>query len=566
MNLTFTFQPARHLAFFLAGLIFCLLSPQTRADLPANPEKEYQPAKGEFDALGKAVEALLKSRDTAGFSTNLSVSAEDWQSIITTNLTGEELNRLKSYAGGASYNVQRLQADAKTILSRADSLHLDFSNDDLHCQNVTPQHVGKIYLFNRPPGGLTLPYLEKLDLLVIRSAEPNQSASNGFKLTLRGVEKYPAGWRINGGRSGILWTGFPTNVVDAKTLRELALAEKIASFKSITSEDDPSLLKFGESLVRFVRERDTAIYQKELLLNSDTIWAIFEKSGRKGPTRQEMDEEVGKQVQEQVAVADKMLKQMDAAGIDLKSADIQIKEASMEHCQNEGGSGSLDQLIGSQFKLKLAVKTDEKAKNGTSLTGDYILAVKEIMKIGDVWKVEQDVQWEKLPAGVVDAQTAANIEFENYVAKYRALPGGTMAPEIEFTTLVGEKKMSLSMLRGKVVVLDFWATWCGPCQQPMADLQKIRNGHPDWQDKVAIVPVSIDDTLDLVRKHVDQRGWTNTFNAWAGDGGWHSAPAKAFRVTAVPTSYVIDQQGKIIWAGYPEAETISAMIDRLIKK
>jgi thiol-disulfide isomerase/thioredoxin len=167
---------------------------------------------------------------------------------------------------------------------------------------------------------------------------------------------------------------------------------------------------------------------------------------------------------------------------------------------------------------------------------------------------------------VVDAQTAANIEFENYVAKYRALPGGTMAPEIEFTTLVGEKKMSLSMLRGKVVVLDFWATWCGPCQQPMADLQKIRNGHPDWQDKVAIVPVSIDDTLDLVRKHVDQRGWTNTFNAWAGDGGWHSAPAKAFRVTAVPTSYVIDQQGKIIWAGYPEAETISAMIDRLIKK
>src|ERR1039458_7798330 len=242
MKLPFTFQPTRHLAFFLAGLIFCLLSPQTRAD----------------------------------------------------------------------------------------SLHLDFSKDDLYFQIVTPQHIGKIYLFNRPPGGLTLPFLEKLDLLLIRSAESNQSASDGFKLTLRGLEKFPAGWRINSGSSGIQWTGFPTDVADAKTLRGLAISEKMAAFKSITSEDDPTLLKLGESLVRFIRERDTATYEKELLLNSDTIWAMFEKSGQKGPTRQEMDEEVGKQVQEQVDVANKLLKQMGDAGIDLKQSDIQIKEASLE--------------------------------------------------------------------------------------------------------------------------------------------------------------------------------------------------------------------------------------------
>jgi hypothetical protein len=99
----------------------------------------------------------------------------------------------------------------------------------------------------------------------------------------------------------------------------------------------------------------------------------------------------------------------------------------------------------------------------------------------------------------------------------------------------------------------------------MADLQKIRNGHPDWQDKVAIIPLSIDDTLEIVRKHVDQRDWTNTFNVWAGDGGWHSTPAKEFRVTAVPTSYIINQQGKIILSGHPEAENISAIIDRLLK-
>lgn len=538
--------------------------PQTLADLPFPPEKEYQPANGEFNALGKAVVELLKSRETTSFATNFSVTAADWQSVVTTNLSSDDVERLKSYAKGANYNTQRLQSDAQAILSRADSLHLDFRNENLNYQVNAPKHIGNIYLSPRPAaGGLTLPYLEKLDVVLIRGSESGQPAAGDFKVTLRGLEKFPAGWRIS---SGVQWTGFPTNVADAKTLRDLAMLDKIAAFKGINSEDDPTLLKLGESLVRFLRERDTAAYEKGLLLTSDSVWAMFEQSGRQGPTRQEVDEEIKKQNQEQVAVADKMLKLMDAAGIDLKDADIQIKDAGMEHCQSQGSSGSLDQLIGGQFHLSLTVKTGGKARNGTPLTGDYVLAVKEIMKLGGDWKVAQDVHWEKLPAGVVDSQTAADLEFETYVAKYNALPPGTLAPEIEFTTLAGEKQMKLSDLRGKVVVLDFWATWCGPCQQPMSDLQKIRDGHPDWQNQVAVVPVSIDDALDIVRKHVNKRGWTNTFNVWAGAGGWHSAPAKTFRVTAVPTSYIIDGQGKILWSGHPDADNLSNTIDRQLKK
>jgi thiol-disulfide isomerase/thioredoxin len=524
--------------------------------------KEYQPAGDEFDAVGKAVVQLLQTKDDARFATNMSVSAEDWQSLITTNLPVADQERMRGYAKGSQYNRQRTETSAKALLARAESLHLDFSKEELSFHIVAPTHFGKIYFSNPKDGGLTAPYLEKLEIILDPAAAAGRTNQGDFKLVARGLEKFPGGWRFT---EGLQWTAFPTNLVDEKTLRELAILEKIAAHKGFTGEDDPSLLKLGEALVRFVQTGDTNRFEKEALVNSDQVWAMFQKSGRKGLSRQEIDEEIARQNREQIGIARKLLQLMIEAGVDLQPADVQIRTASLDRCQAQGGSGSLDDLIGEQFKLVLSVKTEAKAKNGASLSGDYVLAAKTIMKLGDDWKVMNDVHWEKLPAGVVDAQTTAAMEFENYVAKNGTLPLQTTAPEIEFTTLVAEKKMKLSDLRGKVVILDFWATWCGPCQDPMAELQTLRKNHADWQDQVAIVPLSIDDTIDVLRKHVNQRGWTNTFNVWAGDGGWHSAPAQAFRVNGVPTTYLIDAQGKIVWAGHPSGKDFGKAVDGLVK-
>jgi thiol-disulfide isomerase/thioredoxin len=545
-------------AHFLAALCLCLLLSPAPAALSGAATSE------DFSAVGNAVVKLLQSRDTARFAAEMSPAIEDWESIASTNAARQNPDPLAGFRQSAGRDRQQLEQGAKQLLAQADSLHLDFSKGSLRAQVIPPGNLGKtIYEGIMVSEKEALPSAQKLEIILTLDSGTNNPANGDFKIAVRRLMKFPGGWRS---LEGVQWVSFPSNIADARTVLQMALLDKAASNKGVTGQDDPALLKLGDALVHFIRERDAGIFKKEAFPTGDLMWAAFQQSGAQGPSRKEMDDEMNAQAQEQTDTARAAVQLMEEAGIDLKNADIQVKEAAVERMQHQGPAGSVVGLIGEQFKLKLAVKSAGKSKNGIPLSGDYILAATEIMRFADDWKVMANVHWFQLPAGVLDATAAAKLEFENYVAQHGTLPPQTAVPEIEFTTLAGEKKMKLSDLRGKVVVLDFWATWCGPCQDPMAKLQTLRQAHPDWQDKVALVPLSIDDTLKVLRDHVNQRGWTNTFNVWAGEGGWNSKPATAFRVRGVPTTYIIDAQGQIIRAGHPAVMDIGNEVDTLLGK
>ena len=133
---------------------------------------------------------------------------------------------------------------------------------------------------------------------------------------------------------------------------------------------------------------------------------------------------------------------------------------------------------------------------------------------------------------------------------FHALPVGQKAPDFSAYTPTG-RKVSLSQFKGKVVVLDFWASWCGPCQVSMPGLEKIYA----QIKKKGVVVLSLntwDQKPDFEAWVKKNSGTTYHFNFVRDPAeGDHDAIRKAsiakrlYKVVGIPTMYVIDRKGNV---------------------
>src|SRR5438105_14895807 len=111
-----------------------------------------------------------------------------------------------------------------------------------------------------------------------------------------------------------------------------------------------------------------------------------------------------------------------------------------------------------------------------------------------------------------------------------------MVTDVEWMRMSTGKSVRLSSLRGKVVCLEFWASWHGPCQPAIATLNDLAARHPaEWKDRVALVPVSIDIDPARVRGYLARRGWNHPDHHWTGEKSAVSWDAPAARALLVHT-------------------------------
>jgi thiol-disulfide isomerase/thioredoxin len=127
------------------------------------------------------------------------------------------------------------------------------------------------------------------------------------------------------------------------------------------------------------------------------------------------------------------------------------------------------------------------------------------------------------------------------------LATGTKAPDIQMAEVASKAGERLSNYAGKITVLEFWATWCAPCQSKMAKLQSYPGEYPAWKTNVVLIAASVDESAEIAAKHLKAKGWDQTHNVWV-----EVAAIRAYHIDAFPTVYVIGRQGKVTAVNPPD--------------
>ena len=178
------------------------------------------------------------------------------------------------------------------------------------------------------------------------------------------------------------------------------------------------------------------------------------------------------------------------------------------------------------------------------------------------------------------AEEATDVPYADWVAKLAPEPkmeaggsGGSSGmlfgdsspligttPKSFTAKMIDGEKVTLSSLKGKVVVLDFWATWCGPCVQALPGVIETVNAYS--KDEVAFLALNQEEGAETVRQFMSAR---NLEFPVALDSG---AIGKQFSLESLPLTILIDPQGKVafvkIGAGANDKAKLKAAIDQLL--
>jgi len=121
---------------------------------------------------------------------------------------------------------------------------------------------------------------------------------------------------------------------------------------------------------------------------------------------------------------------------------------------------------------------------------------------------------------------------------------GEKIPDFQTKTIDG-KKFSMDELKGKLVLMEFWGTWCGPCRKQMPELSKLYRTYRDsLHGTFEIVSLAMDDDTTVLRNVINQDTMIWPYHLREPQNGGEIT--SLFQIKQIPTSYLLNDQGQII--------------------
>jgi len=126
---------------------------------------------------------------------------------------------------------------------------------------------------------------------------------------------------------------------------------------------------------------------------------------------------------------------------------------------------------------------------------------------------------------------------------------GATGPAPAFTLEDREgRRVSLARFRGAPLLIDFWASWCGPCRRSMPAIEQLYRKYRERG--LQVVGINIEGRSTATLDYLNAGGYT--FPILFDSGNWNSPVARSYRVSSIPRTFLIDGDGNILFAGHPD--------------
>jgi thiol-disulfide isomerase/thioredoxin len=242
----------------------------------------------------------------------------------------------------------------------------------------------------------------------------------------------------------------------------------------------------------------------------------------------------------------------------VQAVQIKAQAGKTSEADLTGEIKTLDTLIASENGAKTeeaALLAFMKAKLYLQIIKDRNKAVQLVKQIKvDYPNTSYGTNADKILDGIAKQAAAEKIQ--------DGLVAGTIFPDFAQTDLDG-KPLSIASRKGKVVLVDFWATWCPPCRAELPNVIATYKKH--HSEGLEIIGVSLDsdrDKLDAFLKQQDGMTWPQYFDGQ----GWGNALATNYGVQSIPFTVLIGPDGKIIGKDLRDEELENAVAKALASK
>lgn len=166
-----------------------------------------------------------------------------------------------------------------------------------------------------------------------------------------------------------------------------------------------------------------------------------------------------------------------------------------------------------------------------------------------------------IPVSLLAVAAMAGLAFAQSRGEDTRSLKGQQAPDVALKTLDG-KDFSVASNAGKVLVIDFWATWCGPCKVTLPHINQLASDTARAEKGLVVVAVNLREDEAKVKAFLEQNKFTMPVPM-----DTKAELAKAFKVQGIPTAVVIGRDGKIaeVVVGSGQNEKLDSAIDKALE-